>query len=207
MSRKEIRVTGYGGQGVILCGYIIGKSAALYAGKHATLNQSFGPEARGSACSAQVIVSDEDILYPYMRQPDIMIAMSQEAYRKYEPDLKNDGLLLIDEDLVKPEKLRDNIKVFSIPATRIAEQLGRKIVLNIVMLGFFTAVSKLIDVEAVRKAVTSSVPKGTEELNLKAFESGYEYGLEVANGNSKPTKKAQKQTRSEHEKVETVATK
>ncbi|MFQ5434618.1 MAG: 2-oxoacid:acceptor oxidoreductase family protein [Anaerolineae bacterium] len=186
MSRTEIRVTGYGGQGVILCGYIIGKSAALFANKHATLNQSFGPEARGSACSAQVIVSDEDVLYPYMRQPDIMIAMSQEAYSKYEPELKNDGLLLVDEDLVKLGKVRDNIKTYSVPATRIAEQLGRKIVLNIVMLGFFTAISQLIDVEAVRKAVQSSVPKGTEELNLRAFESGYEYGMEkLKNGEKK----------------------
>ncbi len=186
MSRTEIRVTGYGGQGVIMCGYIIGKSAALFADKHATLNQSFGPEARGSACSAQVIVSDEEVLYPYMRKPDIMIAMSQEAYSLFEPDLKNDGILLVDEDLVKIDAPRDNIKLYSIPATRIAEQLGRKIVLNIVMLGFFSAVSKIVDVDAVRQAVTSSVPKGTEELNLKAFNSGFEFGLKlVASGNGK----------------------
>lgn len=176
MSRTEIRVSGYGGQGVILCGYLIGKAASIYDDKHATLTQSFGPEARGSACSAQVIVSDEKILYPYIQQPDIMIAMSKEAYTKFEPGLKSDGLLLVDEDLVKEIKARDNIKLYKIPATRIAEDLGRKIVLNIVMLGFFTGISKLIDHDAVRKTVETSVPKGTEALNLKAFDHGYEYG-------------------------------
>ncbi|OQX85484.1 pyruvate ferredoxin oxidoreductase [candidate division KSB1 bacterium 4484_87] len=179
MARTEIRVSGFGGQGVILCGYLIGKSAALKAGKQATLNQSFGPEARGSACSAQVIVSDEKILYPYLTQPDILICMSQEAYAKFEPELKKDGLLLVDEDLVKDAKSRDKIKLYKIPATRFAEEIGRKIVLNIVMLGFFTAVSGLLDKEAVRSTVETSVPKGTEELNLKAFEKGFAYGSEL----------------------------
>lgn len=178
MAKTEIRVTGFGGQGVILCGYLIGKSAAINAGKHATLNQSFGPEARGSACSAQVIVSDDKILYPYLTTPDILISMSQEAYTKFEPELKSDGLLLVDEDLVKDAKARDKIRMYKVPATRIAEDLGRKIVLNIVMLGFFTAVAKVIDKDAVRKTVETSVPKGTEELNLKAFDRGYEHGMQ-----------------------------
>lgn len=178
MAKTEIRVTGFGGQGVILCGYLIGKAASINDGKEATLNQSFGPEARGSACSAQVIVSDEKILYPYLTRPDILISMSQEAYTKFEPELKDDGLLLVDEDLVKDAKSRDKIKMYRVPATRIAEELGRKIVLNIVMLGFFTAVSKVINHEAVRKTVETSVPKGTEELNLRAFDRGYEYGMQ-----------------------------
>lgn len=183
MAKTEIRVSGFGGQGVILLGYLIGKAAALHAGKNATLNQSFGPEARGSACSAQVIVDDEKILYPYLTKPDILICMSQEAYTKFEPELKDDGLLLIDEDLVKEPKQRGKIKMYKIPATRLAEELGRKIVLNIVMLGFFTAVSQLLDPEAVRKTVEESVPKGTEELNLKAFDKGYEYGIQQVEGN------------------------
>jgi 2-oxoglutarate ferredoxin oxidoreductase subunit gamma len=178
MAKTEIRVTGFGGQGVILLGYLIGKAAAINAKKHATLNQSFGPEARGSSCSAQVIVSDERILYPYLTKPDILISMSQEAYTKFEPELKNNGLLLVDEDLVKDAKARDKIKLYKVPATRIAEELGRKIVLNIVMLGFFTAISSAIDKEAVRKTVETSVPKGTEELNLLAFDKGYDCGME-----------------------------
>jgi 2-oxoglutarate ferredoxin oxidoreductase subunit gamma len=177
MARTEIRVCGYGGQGVILSGYIIGKATAIFEGKNATLTQSFGPEARGSACSAQVICSDEPIHYPYMRVADILVAMSQEAYSKFEPELKKDGLLLVDEDLVKAKKPRDEIKLYSIPATRFAEELGRKIVLNIVMLGFFTAMARLVSHEAMEKAVLSSVPKGTEELNKRAFQTGYEYGM------------------------------
>lgn len=190
MSRTEIRVTGYGGQGVILCGYLIGKAAAINGGKHATLNQSFGPEARGSACSAQVIVSDEKILYPYMRKPNIMIAMSREAYNKFVPELEGEGIVLVDEDLVKEAKVEKNIKLYKIPATRIAEDLGRRIVLNIVMLGFFTSITKLIDHDAVRKTVETSVPKGTEQLNLKAFDSGYEYGLKQIGNQSTPKTKS-----------------
>ncbi len=189
MAKTEIRVSGFGGQGVILCGYLIGKAAALKSGKEATLNQSFGPEARGSACSAQVIVADEKILYPYLTQPDILICMSQEAYTKFEPELKKDGLLLVDEDLVKDVKPRDNVKIFKIPATRFAEEIGRKIVLNIVMLGFFTAISCLLDKEAVRSTVETSVPKGTEELNLKAFDKGYSYGMEQLKAASAAGKK------------------
>ena len=124
-----------------------------------------------------MIVSDEKILYPYLTRPDILISMSQEAYTKFEPELKDDGVLLVDEDLVKDAKARDKIKMYRVPATRIAEELGRKIVLNIVMLGFFTAVSKVINYDAVRKTVETSVPKGTEELNLRAFDRGYEFGL------------------------------
>ena len=188
MATTEIRITGFGGQGVILCGYIIGKAASIYNEQHATLTQSFGPEARGSACSAQVIVDDDKILYPYLTKPDILICMSQEAYSKFEPELKTEGLLLIDEDLVKNPKQRDKIKMHRIPATRFAEELGRKIVLNIVMLGYFTAVSNLIDHDAVRKTVETSVPKGTEELNLRAFDKGYEYGLQQLEAT--PTAKA-----------------
>ncbi|MGQ9560552.1 MAG: 2-oxoacid:acceptor oxidoreductase family protein [Candidatus Oleimicrobiaceae bacterium] len=177
--RTEIRVSGYGGQGVILAGYIIGKATAIFEKKHATLTQSFGPEARGSACSAQVICSDEPIHYPYIRKPHILIAMSQEAYTKFEPELGSNGVLLIDEDLVKAKPPRDNIRMFPIPATRLAEQLGRRIVLNIVMLGFFTAVTGAVSKEAMEKAVLSSIPKGTEEINSKAFQTGYDYGVQL----------------------------
>jgi 2-oxoglutarate ferredoxin oxidoreductase subunit gamma len=105
--------------------------------------------------------------------------MSQEAYTKFEPELKEDGILLIDEDLVKPNPPRGKIKMYAIPATRFAEEIGRRLVLNIVMLGFFTAVTGLIDAEAMRKSVLSSIPKGTEELNKAAFEKGYSHGLKV----------------------------
>lgn len=179
MARTEIKIGGFGGQGVILCGYIIGRAATIYDAKHATMIQAFGPEARGSACSAQVIVSNEEITYPYIVSPNIMVVMSQEAYTKFSPELASGGILITEEELVQPHSLRKDVKHFSIPATRIAEELGKKMVVNIVMAGFMTAVTKVIDPDAMRKAVTASVPKGTEELNLKAFNKGYEYGINM----------------------------
>lgn len=180
MATTEIKIGGFGGQGVILAGMIIGKAAALYDKKDATLTQAFGPEARGSACSAQVIVDDGKILYPYVTRPDIMVSLSQDAYNRFGPELKEDGTLIIEQDLVKTPDLPKKVKVYGVPATRIAEELGRKMVLNIVVVGFFAAVTKLINVDAMRQAVKSSVPAGTEELNLKAFDRGYQYGLEHA---------------------------
>lgn len=179
MATAEIKIGGFGGQGVILAGIIIGKAAAIFDDKHATLTQSFGPEARGSACSAQVIVSDDQILYPYVSAPQILMVMSHEAFTQFSPEMAKDGTMLIEEDLVKAEGLPPESKLFGVPATRFAEELGRKMVLNIVMVGFFTAVTDLVSEEAMRKAVKSSVPRGTESLNLKAFNKGYEYGLKV----------------------------
>ena len=176
MSRIEIRVSGFGGQGIILSGKIIGMAAAIYEGKQATLNQSYGPEARGSSCSAQVVVSDELIHFPYVSKSNILIALSQEAYKKFESELTKDGLLLTEQDLVQVDKSRPGIEMYSIPATRIAEELGRKIIANIVMLGFFTAKSRLFKRKSMEEAMLASVPKGTEELNLSAFNAGYNYG-------------------------------
>lgn len=180
----EIRISGFGGQGIIRCGYIIGKAASIYDGKSATLTQSFGPEARGSACSAQVVIEKNRVLYPYIIVPNILVAMSQEAYTKFESNLDKNGVLLIDQDLVKPEKRRDQIKFYAIPATRIAEEMGNKIIANIVMLGFFTAVTKVITKEAGRKAIFGSVPERYIELNLKAFDRGYEFGKKLLSESS-----------------------
>jgi 2-oxoglutarate ferredoxin oxidoreductase subunit gamma len=178
MATTEIKIGGLGGQGVILAGMIIGKAAALFDQKDATLTQAFGPEARGSACSAQVIVSDGKILYPYVTHPDIMVSLSQDAYARFVPELKPDGVLIIEKDLVTPAGLPATTTLYGVPATRIAEELGRKMVLNIVVVGFFAAVTKLVNVDAMRQAVKASVPGGTEDLNLKAFDRGYQYGVE-----------------------------
>jgi 2-oxoglutarate ferredoxin oxidoreductase subunit gamma len=182
MSRIEIRVSGFGGQGIILSGRIIGMAAAIYEGKQATLNQSYGPEARGSACSAQVIVADELIHYPYISELNILVAMSQEAYEKFVPNLAKNGLLLVESDLVKTQKFPKGLRHYSIPATRLAEKMGRKIVANIVMLGFFTAMSDIFQPDSMKQAMLSCVPKGTEELNLNAFTAGYDYGMKLKKG-------------------------
>jgi 2-oxoglutarate ferredoxin oxidoreductase subunit gamma len=176
MSATEIKFSGFGGQGVILAGIIIGRAASIYANKFATLTQSFGPEARGSACSAQLIVSDDRVLYPYVTKPEILLAMSQEAFNKFLPETTEDATIIIEEELVRPQGLKPGMKLCGIPATRLAEELGRKMILNIVMVGFFTSVTRLVDYEAVKEAVKASVPQGTEVMNLKAFDRGYQYG-------------------------------
>ena len=176
MRITEIRVAGFGGQGVILSAIILGKAASIYDNGFATMTQNFGPEARGGACSAQLVLSDTPVLYPYVTRPDIMVVMSQEAYNRFAPELKQGGLLIVEEDLVRVSDLKGDPKVYSIPATRIAEELGKRMVLNSVMVGFFTAVTKLLSADAVRKAVADSVPPSFRELNLKAFERGLEYG-------------------------------
>ena len=179
MPRTEVKIGGFGGQGVILSGYILGRAASIFDSKSATMIQAFGPEARGSACSAELIISDEAITYPYIVAPNVMVVMSQEAYTKFSPQLAQGGMLLTEEDLVVPHNLRSDVKHYSIPATRIAEELGKRLVLNIVMLGFATSITNVVGREAARNAVKVSVPKGTEELNFAAFEKGYEYGLEM----------------------------
>jgi 2-oxoglutarate ferredoxin oxidoreductase subunit gamma len=177
--RRDIRFSGFGGQGIIRSGYIVGKAASLFDGRHATMTQSFGPEARGSACSSQLIISDEMILYPYLVRAHILVAMSQEACDKFLPELLDDGQLLIDADLVKtPEVDRPGIRTCSIPATRIAESLGNKIVANIAMLGFLSAVTDVVSPKAIKEALPGSIPDRALDLNLKAFDQGHAYGIQ-----------------------------
>jgi 2-oxoglutarate ferredoxin oxidoreductase subunit gamma len=178
MPVTEIRVAGFGGQGVILAAMIIGKAASIFEDGFATLTQSFGPEARGSACSAGVILSKEPVLYPYLTAPDVLISMSQDAFTKFSPDVRRGGTLLIEEDLVRVTRMPSGVLACGVPATRLAEEIGRRLVLNIVMVGFFGAITKLIEPDALRKAVEDSVPHGTEKVNLAAFDRGYEHGLE-----------------------------
>ena len=176
MQLTEIRVAGFGGQGVILSAIVLGKAASIYQGTFATMTQNFGPEARGGACSAQLILSGSPVLYPYVTRPGILVAMSQEAYTRFVPELKDGGILIVEQDLVRVSDLTRDIQVYSVPATRLAEELGKRMVLNSVMVGFFASVTQLLDADAVRKAVADSVPASFRDLNLKAFEKGWEYG-------------------------------
>ncbi|MCJ7581650.1 MAG: 2-oxoacid:acceptor oxidoreductase family protein [Candidatus Aminicenantes bacterium] len=176
MKKTEIRFTGFGGQGIIRCALITGKALSLFDDKHASMTQAFGPEARGSACSSQLVVSDERVLYPYITTPDILISMSQEAYDKYEPELGNTGILIIDTDLVKPRPARGKINMYSVPSTRFAEELGNRVFANLVMLGFFTAVTKVVTSEAMKKALPGLVPDRFLDKNIIAFDKGYNHG-------------------------------
>ena len=179
MAQTEIRIGGFGGQGVILSGIIIGRAAAIHAGLNATLVQSFGPEARGSSSSAELIVSSEPIWYPYVKNLDMLVVLSQDAYHRFTPALRNGGLLVTEADLVKMEAPPPGVRHFVVPATRLAEEIGRKIVLNIITVGFFGAVSRLVPLEALERAVKESVPPGTLDLNLRAFRKGWESGQEA----------------------------
>ncbi|MBI3978348.1 MAG: 2-oxoacid:acceptor oxidoreductase family protein [Chloroflexi bacterium] len=169
--RAEIRLAGFGGQGIILAGHLIGKAVALYDGRYAALSQSYGPEARGGACSAEVVVADEPIDYPLIGAPDYLVLMSQEALHKYDEERAGATAVLIDEDLVQLDA--NGPRLHRIPATRIAEGLGNKIAANVVMVGFFTAVTGAISRQAAEEAIRSTVRPRTLELNLRAFAAGY----------------------------------
>ncbi len=176
--RSEIRFSGFGGQGIIKSALITGRATAIYDKKESVVTQSYGPEARGGACSGSVIVDSKQVDYPYVTNPDILVSMSLEAYTTYRPALKKGGMLLIDEDLVKLDK-SDRATVYKIPATRFAEELGKKIVANVVMLGFFTSITGVTTYDSMKKAVLESVPSRFKEINEEAFEKGYNYGKKV----------------------------
>ncbi len=183
VNKTEVIITGFGGQGIVLAGKILGEAAAIGDHRESTLVQSYGPESRGGACSAQVVISDAIIHYPYIMRPDILVCMSQSGFEKYIGQIKPESLLLIDQDLVSPGKVRND--TFAIPATRLAEELGRKMMANIIMIGFFTAITRQISLEAARETVVKSVPKGTEEKNTQAFTKGYDFGLAQLKGREK----------------------
>jgi len=182
MRLTEIRIASFGGQGVILSAVVLDKAASIYENAFAAMTQNFGPEARGGACSAQLVLSDSPVLYPYVTQPDIMVVMSQEAYNRFSHELKPEGMLIVEEDLVRVSSQDSDKKVYSIPAARFAEELGKRMVLNSVMVGLFTAITKLLSADAVRKAVADSVPPNFRELNIKAFDRGFEYGCTAQAG-------------------------
>jgi 2-oxoglutarate ferredoxin oxidoreductase subunit gamma len=180
--QKQIIITGFGGQGIVLAGRIVGKAAAIGDGLESTLVQSYGPESRGGACSAQVTIANGTIYFPYITHPDILVCMSQAGYDKYRDALKEDGILIMDQDLVRPTAGRD---FFAVPSTRFAEEMGLKMMANIIMIGFFTAITEAVSLEAVRRTVTESVPKGTEEKNLAAFQKGWDFARAVLKSREK----------------------
>ena len=178
--KKEIRICGFGGQGVILAGVIIGKAAAVYMNYNAVQSQSYGPEARGGAARSEVIISDEKIGYPRPTGVDILVAMSQESFDTYRVDIRKDTIIIVDPDLVT--RFDIGRSVYKIHGQKIAQDLGNKIVTNIVMVGATTAIFTLLDREAVKKSVIDSVPSRFKELNINAFEKGYEAGKNAIAG-------------------------
>ncbi|MCK9306461.1 MAG: 2-oxoacid:ferredoxin oxidoreductase subunit gamma [Methanoculleus sp.] len=177
--RHEVRFSGYGGQGIILSAVILGRAAALYDGKYAVQTQVYGPEARGGASMGQVVIDDAQILYPEVTDPDIYVIMSQQGFEKYGVRAREDAVMLLDADLVRSRPIS---RYYEIPATAEAKgPLGREIVANIVMIGALSTATGVVSREAIERAVLDSVPKGTENLNIKALKRGFELGERACN--------------------------
>jgi 2-oxoglutarate ferredoxin oxidoreductase subunit gamma len=167
--RLEIRLAGSGGQGLILAGIILAEAAGVYDGKFVCQTQSYGPEARGGASKAEVVISDAPIDYPKAIQPDVLLALNQKSLEAFSADLKPGGLLLVDADLVKEAPAS---RVLALPFTRIARDLGRTMAANIVALGALAQLTGAVSLESLTAAVLARVPKGTEDLNRQALAAG-----------------------------------
>ena len=169
--KNNIRLTGTGGQGLILAGIIMAE-AALLEGKNAIQSQSYGPEARGGASKAEVIIADEAIHFPKVQESDYLLAMSEKAYEKYNGGMKRDSVLIIDTTFVEERPNDKAKKIYAIPITKLAiEATGRELTANICALGVISALG-IVGEDSLRKAILKRIPKGTEELNMKAFEAG-----------------------------------
>jgi len=177
--RIEVRFAGFGGQGIIRSGLMLAMASSIHAGKNAVQTQSYGPESRGGSCKSEVVISDEEIDYPKVDDPDVLVVMSQEAFNTYANTLKPGGTLLLDPDMVPRHESKNTTRVFLIPSTKMAEELGKTIVANVIMLGALIAITNLTTVEAFKNSLLSNIPRGTEKVNLSAFEKGYEYGKKL----------------------------
>ena len=170
--RFEIRVAGFGGQGVVTIGRVLGSAFTIYEGINSANTRSYGPESRGGACRSEVVVSRGEIHYPSVRKADVLVALSQTALDKYIADLKEDGILLIDPNSVKgvPKKLL----YYEVPAMEIAQSLGNIKFQNSVVLGALAALlESMIKKESLKGAISENVPLKTIEKNIEAFEVGW----------------------------------
>ncbi|MBS4539946.1 2-oxoacid:acceptor oxidoreductase family protein [Clostridium sp. D2Q-11] len=168
--QTEVRLSGSGGQGLILAGIILAE-AALIDGKNSIQTQSYGPEARGGASKAEVIISDTEINYPKVRKCDVLLSLTQKSCDEYLDSLKKNGILIIDKDVEKPE--RTDVKIFHVPIIEKAvNNIGISMVANIVALGAINGITKIVSEEALKEAILKRVPPGTEKVNEKAYEQG-----------------------------------
>ena len=178
--RYEIRLSGSGGQGIITAAILLAEAAGVYEGKEVSQTQSYGPEARGGASKSEIVISDEEVDYPKVQAPDVFVVLSRAAYLEYIHGLKDDGILIMDEDLVEVEgELPKTVKVYKIPATRIAEeQVKSKQATNIVMLGALTAITKILSVEGLKAQIEARWPRFIKS-NMLALELGMKAGEEA----------------------------
>lgn len=181
----SVRVAGSGGQGAVLSGIILANAAVLYEDKHATQKdrkfaiqtQSYGPEVRGTVSKSDVRISDKQITYPYVKKPDYLLVLSEQALLQQFDEIGPDTVVILDKDLVKS---RPKTKYHEIPAHAVARELGKPVVANIIMLGAWCGLTKIISWEALEKAVLEAVPKGSEALNMEAMQKGFALGIDIA---------------------------
>ena len=170
--RQEIRLCGSGGQGIIMAAIVLAEAAGVYDGRHVCQTQSYGPEARGGTCKADVVISSKEIDYPKASRPSLLLAMNQASCDTYFLDLKPAGLLIVDNTLVRKVPMG---RVAAIPFTQIARHhIGREMTSNMVALGAFGYLCKAVSLESLESALMDRVPEGTQELNLKALRAGIE---------------------------------
>jgi len=178
--RFEIRLSGSGGQGLVLGGVILAEALGVYEGKNVTQTQSYGPEARGGASRSDVVVSDGEIYYPKATEPDLLLCLTQESCDQYYSQLKENGILIVDSDKVRQ---LPTTKAYSMPFIRIAkEKVGTAVVANVVSIAAVAGITKLCSKESILSAVLARAPRGTEEKNRMACEIGYEMGLKAVKG-------------------------
>lgn len=171
-------LSGSGGQGVITAAIIIAEAAALYSGKNATQTQSYGAAARGGATRSDIIISEHNINYPGVIQPNILVTLTQNAYNSFAPIVRPGGLLLCDSKFVDIERKAD-AKTISLPMYEmVMEEIGKPIVYNICMLGALVGITELVEADAVMKVLQQRIPKGFLEMNEKAYEMGVTLGKE-----------------------------
>lgn len=180
MSRYEVRIGGFGGQGVVTMAVVAGETASLYDKKFVVQTQSYGPEARGGASKSEIVISDEEIDFPKVQTPDVFVVLSRAAYLAYIDGLKDDGILIIDEDLVNIESdIPDTVKVYKIPATRIADkEVGSKQATNVVMLGAFAVITKVLSIKGLKARIEEKWPRFLKS-NMLALELGMKAGEEA----------------------------
>lgn len=175
MSRSEFRFSGFGGQGVITMCHILGHGAAIHAEMDATMTEAYGPEKTGGFSRGDLVISDEPIDYPNVVDPDLVVAFSQDAFERDADSVTENGLVVIERDLVDPENFeedRPDVTLVSLPAVDLAAEVGRKVVANVLMLGAVVEMVDSLPVDPVRDAVRETVPEGTEALNERAFDRG-----------------------------------
>ncbi len=178
---KEIQFAGFGGQGIVLASYLLGQALTIFEKINTSMTQSYGPEARGGACSSGIVIADrpdEMVSYPKVTEPDVLVCMSQEAYSKYIKTLKKGGILIYDSDLVTPEENND-VEKYPIPATRKAEEIGNKLVANCIMLGALQRITNVCSMDALKESIKNGVKKDYVDINLKALEVGKELAEQV----------------------------